>query len=54
MSAARCDDVGGTGLGAGHVCYCMARPGHEPIFSLQRAHGCPCGALWGDVAEEAN
>jgi hypothetical protein len=39
-----CDDDGGRGIGAGHVCRCVRKDGH-PIDS-DRPHGCTCGALW--------
>ena len=39
-----CDADGGTGIGAGHVCRCIAKVGHAPIYG--KYHGCPCGAIW--------
>jgi hypothetical protein len=44
-----CGANGGTGIGAGHVCICAGRKGHEPYHGV--GHGCKCGALWRDAPE---
>jgi len=41
-----CDDNGGQGIGAGHVCKCVRTAGHPN--DSDRPHGCVCGALWGN------
>jgi len=41
-----CGDDGGQGIGAGHVCKCVGKKGHEPYYGV--GHGCSCGALWKD------
>lgn len=41
-----CGADGGRGLGSGHVCKCVCRKGHEPVYG--RGHGCSCGAVWAD------
>lgn len=35
-----CNNNGGQGIGAGHVCMCNMKPGHDG------RHGCSCGATW--------
>jgi hypothetical protein len=40
----RCDNNGGQGIGAGHVCRCIRETGHPD--DSDRPHGCPCGAVW--------
>ena len=42
----RCNDDGGQGVGAGHVCRCVRPAGHS--LDAERPHGCPCGAPWAD------
>lgn len=44
----RCNDDGGVGIGAGHICRCTRELGHPMTDHSGRAHGCTCGALWGD------
>lgn len=44
MNGDYCGDDGGQGIGAGHVCRCVAKAGHKPIYG--EYHGCECGALW--------
>jgi hypothetical protein len=43
-TAETCGHDGGQGIGAGHVCKCVGKKGHEPFYGV--GHGCSCGALW--------
>lgn len=44
----KCNNDGGRGIGAGHVCRCVREKGHTTrIYQADpRTHGCSCGALW--------
>lgn len=42
-----CNNYGGQGIGAGHVCLCNRHAGHGAFyFGDPRSHGCECGAMW--------
>lgn len=43
----KCENNGGTGIGAGHTCRCNRHAEH-PLDS-DRPHVCPCGAMWADT-----
>lgn len=48
MNDETCNDDGGRGIGAGHVCHCLMLAGHAG------RHGCHCGAMWKTEQKEGS